>query len=792
MFTTTRRRLAVVTTEIVAIIGIGLVGSTLGPTPHAIASLEQPVVAHTVSAPRDVTFNSPWVIDASGQVAWALGSSRDGVGILARRELGTATITTTPTVLGETGATDARLLPVSGHIAFLATRQGAGARLVIVDPATRARVASYDLSATDTNPRGIGFNPTGSSVYIGANPGTSQIAKINATTGALVNTAAQVVAPTSSGIMFGTKFFTTVGTNPARLVSFKDTPPLALETTTGLIGINHGLFDPLLLGTVAWYGTDTTPGKLLGIDLSTRKIVANYSLGADTNGFRNLTAPDGAGFVYGTTVTGNSTQLLAIRLSDGARLSATTLGPITGATSVAIVGHYVDVTFSGSTALVRTTTASAPSAPTDLRVEEEDQRLVASWTPSVSEEPLVTYTATATHPEHSASCQTQQSSCAIDGLSNGLSYSVTVTAQSYAGSASSTSVEGSPATLPDPVSGVTGTRGDRTVTVDWTPQGNGGREFTEFRARLEPGGHLCTTLDTSCRFTGLSNGISYTATVIARTSRGDSPESAPSLPVTAATVPASPTDVSVTNRVGGATVSWSSHDDGGEAIVGYRVRVWSDVELLSERQVDSPSVTLEGLVHPAQYRVSIESVNVIGTSSSSVVWVSPSEPTPPVVPPPVTPEPPIVEPPVVEPPVVEPPVINPATRPDSPRRIVIRSMSKSTYSLGWLQPRDGGSPISDYRVMVRAHGSQQYTLLRDGVSPRRTVTVPRPPHNRPIYVRIASVNSIGESTIPTVVMVKSGRIYAMPRVAAVRASDSAAFTGLAARSTPYDGTSLAM
>lgn len=769
MFISHHRRLTVVFTEILAIIGAGIAGPVIGSPQAAFASAEQPVVAISIDSPAGVSFDSPWVTDLSGVSAWALGRRDDGSGVLARRNLATSAIDIVNEGWAEVGATDGRLVPATGYLAFLAKRDGASSRLLLVDPVTLARKSTYDLTGDDINPRGIGFDATGSAIYVGSNPSNSLIAKIVASTGALANTALQVVAPTTSGIMFGSKFFTTVGTNPPRLVSFRDSPPLSVETTGGLIGLTQGLYDPVLVNTIAWYGTDTIPGRLVGVDFSTRKIVANFSLGPTTQGFRNITIPPGALFAFGTTVVDGSTQLVSIRLSDGARLGTTIIDGKTGATGTSVTGRYVDVTFPGTVAVVRTTTSAAPTVPLDVTAVESNRSLTVSWTPSQSDEPVVTYTATAVGESHSEDCVSTETTCVIRGLINGEVYSVTVRATSYAGSATSPSIVASPVTVPAAASKPRAIRGDGLVTIEWDPVDDGGRPLTGYTVTLQPGGLECHTVTTRCTFTGLANGTAYRAVVTAHSSFGSSPESEATDAVIPATIPTAPIGAVVDNAVGGARVSWTAGDSGGDAIVAHRIIVWNDAEVVTDRETTTTELWVEGLAHPGTYRITIESRNAIGASERTTVWATPLQP-------PLPPEPPTP----------------PASAPGSPHSIRVMAAGKTTIRLSWVAPNDGGSPITDYRIMTRPLNGSRYVTVKDGVSPLSTVSLKRPKDGRGTYIRVVAVNAVGESAIPAVALLKGNRIYEMPRVAAVRRSDAEAFAGLAARSTPYEGTSRAM
>ena len=869
------RRTVVIATEITALVAAMLTSLITGPTSVASASPEQPVIATSIAAPTGITIDSPWVTDATGASAWALGVTSSGTGVLAKRDLATSVITTTPTVAGEIGATEGRVNPSTGTITFLAKRQGTGRRVVVINPSTGARVWTYDLPATDTNPRGIGFHSGGTAVYLGSNIATSQVVKLTSATGALSSSVNLATSPITAGFSVGTKMLTLAGTTAPKLIVFKDAPPMMLETTTALTGLTQPLVDPVVVGNTVWLGTETGQARLVGVDFVAKTVVANFPLANDESGLRNLAIPAGSAFAYGTTVAYGHTRLVSIRLSDGVKVGSVDLGAITGATSVTVSGRYVDVAFPGAVSIIRLTTAAAPTAPNGLSVVESDKTLAVSWMPSVSAEPLVTYVLSASSGGVTKTCETTVTTCSLGGLTNGAVYDISVTATTYAGSATSATITGSPATVPDTPVGLTGIRGNSTVAFAWeAPAQSGGRPITGYTVTVQPGGATCSTATTACAVGGLLNGTDYTAAVVAHSVVGDSaasessspatpatipnapkdlitvrganrvdlswsapldnggdaisgydvhdadgtvvcttthtdctiaglPNGTPvsftvvatnavgqsdsssaSVPVTPATVPDAPSGVSVNDAVGGAALTWEAPLDGGDAITRYLVTLWSDADAVRELYISELAATIDGIEYPNTYRITVEAINSVGSSERATVWAMPiAPPPPPVV------EPPIIDPPVVEPPVVEPPVIPSATIPMSPTRLVLRSVTKTRYSLEWVAPNNGGAAIIDYRIARRISGTPRFTPIKDGVSTRRTVRIPRPANGKAVYVRITSVNEVGESAPATVVMLKGKRLYEMRSVRAVRLSEAAAFAGSFARSTPYDGTS---
>jgi hypothetical protein len=97
---------------------------------------------------------------------------------------------------------------------------------------------------------------------------------------------------------------------------------------------------------------------------------------------------------------------------------------------------------------------------------------------------------------------------------------------------------------------VTATAGNGQATVSWAiPVYSGGTAITSYTATASPGGGTCTATApaTSCTINGLSNGTSYTFTVVATNAAGASPRSAPSNSATPA-IPAAAAPTTTTLR----------------------------------------------------------------------------------------------------------------------------------------------------------------------------------------------------------------------------------------------------
>jgi hypothetical protein len=88
-------------------------------------------------------------------------------------------------------------------------------------------------------------------------------------------------------------------------------------------------------------------------------------------------------------------------------------------------------------------------------------------------------------------------------------------------------------TVPGAPTGAVAIEGHGEASVGWAAPGNdGGAPITGYRATASPGGAFCETTGLSCVVPGLTNGVSYTFTVVASNEVGPSIPSSPSAPVT--------------------------------------------------------------------------------------------------------------------------------------------------------------------------------------------------------------------------------------------------------------------
>jgi len=158
------------------------------------------------------------------------------------------------------------------------------------------------------------------------------------------------------------------------------------------------------------------------------------------------------------------------------------------------------------------------------------------------------------------------------------------------------------------------------AVVTWTPPYNGGSTLTGYRIT----GYLGTTsavvtivtvagLNTSAIITGLSNGFSYTFTVQAQNTFGQSDESARSNLVLMAAKPAAVRNLTVTAGDESATARWDAPaSDGGSAIMGYQITASDGVHAPLAVTVATTSVTLTGLTNGNSYTLTAVAFNGVG------------------------------------------------------------------------------------------------------------------------------------------------------------------------------------
>ena len=281
------------------------------------------------------------------------------------------------------------------------------------------------------------------------------------------------------------------------------------------------------------------------------------------------------------------------------------------------------------------TPAGRPTAPTTLSATISDGQVTIAFSGAGSNGSAITnYTVIAQPGGLTGS--SSSSPVTVLGLTNGTAYTFRVIATNGVGDSESStvSVTATPATVPGSPTSVSAVSGNASATVSFNaPTSDGGAAITSYTITASPGGATCTAPAgaTSCVVSGLTNGNSYTFTVVANNGAGGSQPSASTNSVTPVGPPGAPTISSATRGDGKATVVIvAPTDDGGSPITQYVITVQPGGQTIT---TNSLTTEVTGLTNGTLYTFIAAAVNNIGTGTSSAgVTARPAGlPTPPTV-----------------------------------------------------------------------------------------------------------------------------------------------------------------
>jgi len=326
---------------------------------------------------------------------------------------------------------------------------------------------------------------------------------------------------------------------------------------------------------------------------------------------------------------------------------------------------------------IKAITYAAP--PTGVTaVGGQDGQSTISWTASAydGESPIVSYTVFSYSDDdpivYVDSVIPSSSSTVLTGLINGFQYIFYVSVTNgfgenpnVGGPSSEITPVGPPPTAPLNVSATAGL-GNAVVTWD-APTNDGGVSITSYTITSSPPdfSDILTMpfSPLSVIANGLTNGTSYTFTVFATNTKGDSPLSDPSPAVMPVGAPDPPTNVVATPGNASADVTWDSpQSSGGSAITSYTVTSSPGNISITTPQL---SATFSTLVNGTQYTFTVFATNAIGDSIES----TPSSP------------------------------VTPATVPNAPLNAFAIAGNGEAQVLWDFPVFDGGAPIINFTVI---------------------------------------------------------------------------------------------
>ncbi len=258
-----------------------------------------------------------------------------------------------------------------------------------------------------------------------------------------------------------------------------------------------------------------------------------------------------------------------------------------------------------------------PGAPGTPSATAGNAQAAVSFSPPGSDggSPITSYTVTATDTTNAGNGGQTASGAAspitVTGLTNGDSYTFTVTATNAVGTGppSGASNPVTPAAVPGAPGTPSATAGNAQAAVSFSPPGSdGGSPITSYTVTA----------------TDLTNGDSYTFTVTATNAVGTGPPSGASNPVTPAapgTVPGAPVISVGTGGNAQATVAFTPpRGDGSNPITSYTVTAIDTTNSANGGQTASGAaspITVTGLTNGDSYTFTVTATNNVGTGPSS-------------------------------------------------------------------------------------------------------------------------------------------------------------------------------
>lgn len=266
-----------------------------------------------------------------------------------------------------------------------------------------------------------------------------------------------------------------------------------------------------------------------------------------------------------------------------------------------------------------------PAAPTDLVATADVGKLSIAFTvPNNGGDEIL-------HYEYSiddggtwavASPGTEAGHVVINGLANGTNYSLKLRAVNGGGPGDiSDVVTGTPKGVPSAPTNVVATRGDKSLSLTFTPASANGEAITNYEYSLNDGVSWVaispSVVASPMVINGLTNGTNYTVKLRAvnAVGKGLSSVAATGRP---STVPSAPTNLSVRRDDGSLSISFTAGADNGEPMTKYQYSLnggasWASV---SRSDVKSP-VTISGLTNGTDYSVMLRAVNIAGFGAMS-------------------------------------------------------------------------------------------------------------------------------------------------------------------------------
>ncbi len=538
-----------------------------------------------------------------------------------------------PTSDGGSPITGYTITPVGPSGALTPTTVGAAATTAIVTGLTNG--VSYAFTVTATNAVGTSAVATSAAVIPAGAP--SAPASVSAGGGDQQATVSWTAPASDGGAPITGYTVTPIGPGGA-LTSIVVG---GATTSTVVTGLTNGVPYTFSVtaandaaGSTATSSGSVTPAGAPGAPTGLSTV------GGDQQVTVSWSAPaDNGSPITGYTVTpiGPSGALTPVSVGTGS-----TIATVTGLTNGTAYTFDVTATNNAGTSAVAVSSSVTPAgvalAPTGVSAAGGDQQATVFWTAPAGDggAPLTGYTITPIGPAAPPPVMVDSvtTGVVITGLTDGASYTFTVTAENSVGSSpGSASNAVTPAAPPvsdtaptaplAPSAAVGPSAGQATVT--WAaPSTDGGSPISSYTLSELSGATVVGTWDlpattTSFTVTGLITGATYSFTIAANNAVGAS-LAATTNPITAAAAPGPVSAVTAAAGNNQATVSWTAPaSDGGSPVTSYTVTPIGPSGPLTPISVAAPATTatVTGLTNGVSYTFSVTATNAYGTSTAT-------------------------------------------------------------------------------------------------------------------------------------------------------------------------------
>ena len=290
-------------------------------------------------------------------------------------------------------------------------------------------------------------------------------------------------------------------------------------------------------------------------------------------------------------------------------------------------GSSASQTFSGIT-------ADFPSVPRNITATAGIGLINLAWSAPSSNGrmPILSYSVTTF--DSSGSLVSTNSVTGLSyqatGLTNGILYTFNIAAVNAVGPGLPGTIQARPIGPPSPPQGLTITAVKGSLTVRWSPPvSNGGLPITNYTITTNAA-PVRTVTDLSATYTGLTNGTTYSFSIVV--SNGILTSTAATINGVPGAVPSIPLSLATTRSDGTIGLSWSiPSDTGGLPILSYTI-VGADS---SGNTVAIPSITINstggsvsftGLINGRTYTFTVAANNAKGSGPSATISDTPGAP----------------------------------------------------------------------------------------------------------------------------------------------------------------------